>query len=278
MKEGRAISENSVGHSLQVPGARLHYEVRGQGPVLVLIGLPMDSEDFAGLAAALADRYTTVTYDPRGFGRSTVDDPDQDLAPELVADDVHRLIAAVADEPVQLLGSSGGAVTGLALVSAHPEQVRTLVAHEPALIELLPRAEALRAATEEVYETYRAEGPGAALPKFLRLAGFPVPEPAQARSAPPSPAQIASGERMLAHSLRPTSFYDPPVDRLRAVSSRIVPALGMTSAGQLAHRGAAALAERLGTEAIAFPGGHRGYAEDAQGFADRLHQVLAGAE
>lgn len=133
------MSENSVGHSLQVPGARLHYEVGGQGPVLVLIGLPMDSEDFAGLAAALADRYTTATYDPRGFGRSTVDDPDQDLAPEIVADDVHRLIAAVADEPVQLLGSSGGAVTGLALVSAHPEQVRTLVAHEPALIELLPR-------------------------------------------------------------------------------------------------------------------------------------------
>jgi pimeloyl-ACP methyl ester carboxylesterase len=71
--------------TLRVPGARLHDEVRGRGPVLMVVGLPRDSADFAPVAAALADRYTVVTYDPRGISRSTLDDPDEDAAPELIA-------------------------------------------------------------------------------------------------------------------------------------------------------------------------------------------------
>lgn len=275
---GLDMIESGVGHTLDVPGARLYYEVRGQGPVLMMIGLPMDSGGFAGLASALADRYTTVTYDPRGFGRSTIDDPDEDADPELVADDISRLLATVGAGPALIFGSSGGATTGLALVSAHPEQVRTLVAHEPPLIELLPDASELRAATEDVYQTYLAQGQGAAFPKFMRMAGFPMPEPGQAPPGPPpSPEQIASGERMLAHSMRPTTSYRPPIDRLRAVSTRIVPALGAASAGQVAHRGAAALAEQLGTEPVEFPGDHGGFLGEPERFGDRLEQVLGSA-
>lgn len=270
--------ESGVGNTLDVPGARLYYEVRGRGPVLMMIGLPMDSGGFAGLASALADRYTTVTYDPRGFGRSTVDNPDEDAAPELVADDVSRILAVVGTEPALVFGSSGGASTGLALVSAHPEQVRILVAHEPPLILLLPDASELRAATEDVYRTYLAEGQGAAFPKFMRMAGFPTPEPGQAPPGPPpSPEQMATGERMLAHSMRPTTNYRPPIDRLRTVSTRIVPALGAASAGQVAYRGAAALAEQLGVEAVEFPGDHGGFLGETERFGDRLHQILGEA-
>ena len=57
-------------HALDVPGARLYYERRGAGPLLLMIGSPMDSTGFAGLADALAGRYTVVTYDPRGIGHS----------------------------------------------------------------------------------------------------------------------------------------------------------------------------------------------------------------
>ena len=89
-------------HLLEVPGARLYYEVRGSGPLLMLIGHPMDSSGFAAVAPLLADDHTVVTYDPRGFGRSPIDDRDQDAEPDLLADDVRRVLEAVGGGPAQV--------------------------------------------------------------------------------------------------------------------------------------------------------------------------------
>ena len=61
-------------HSLDVPGARLHYQVCGSGPLLLMIGAPMDSTGFAAIAAHLADSHTVVTYDPRGISASGRED------------------------------------------------------------------------------------------------------------------------------------------------------------------------------------------------------------
>src|SRR5215472_12609899 len=63
--------------TLEVPGARLYYEVRGQGPLVVLAGAPMDAGPFGPLAELLAADYTVLTTDPRGINRSPVDDPGQ---------------------------------------------------------------------------------------------------------------------------------------------------------------------------------------------------------
>ena len=63
-----------TGHTLDVPGARLSYEVQGSGPALMLVGHPMGASGFASIAPLLAEVYTVVTYDPRGFAHSTVDD------------------------------------------------------------------------------------------------------------------------------------------------------------------------------------------------------------
>jgi uncharacterized protein (DUF1800 family) len=49
--------------TLEVPGARLYYEVRGKGPLVVLVGAPMDATSFAPLADLLADDYTVLTID-----------------------------------------------------------------------------------------------------------------------------------------------------------------------------------------------------------------------
>lgn len=272
------MADTAASHTLEVPGARLYYEVRGSGPVLMMIGLPMDSTAFAAAARLLASEYTVITYDPRGISRSTIGDPEQDSTPELLADDVHRVLAALTAGPAYVFGNSGGAVTGLALATRHPGQVHTLVAHEPPLVGLLPDAARVRAATDEVYDTYRSQGQGPAWAKFLIVGGFQAPaadaprEPAG--QEPPSARDVANGERMLAHCLRPTSFYRPDLSALRAAPTRIVVGGGRASAGQLAHRTAAALARQLGTPLVEFPGGHTGFADEPESFAQTLRRAL----
>ena len=145
-------------HYLDVLGAKIYYEVRGSGPLLALIAAPMGSAGFVALADLLASQYTVVTYDPRGSEHSTVTDRTEITTPELLADDVHRVLNSVSDEPAAILGSSGGAVTGLALVTAHPEQVSVLVAHEPPLLTLLSNAEEELAVVQEIYQTYLRAG------------------------------------------------------------------------------------------------------------------------
>jgi pimeloyl-ACP methyl ester carboxylesterase len=70
-----------------------------------------------------------------------------------------------------VFGSGGGAIVGLALVTARPDQVRTLVAHEPPVVELLPDAAQLRAQSQDIYDTYRADGTDTAMAKFMAHAG-----------------------------------------------------------------------------------------------------------
>jgi clorobiocin biosynthesis protein CloN7 len=265
---------------LDVPGTRLYYERQGDGPLLLLIGSPMDSTGFAGLARALAGRYTVVTYDPRGIGHSTREDTTQDITPEQQADDVHRVLSALGGGPADIFGSSGGAVVGLALVTAHPADVRTLVAHEPPVIDLLPDRDQVRAQLQDVYDTYRADGPDQAMPKFMAHAGLGGP-PVQQPGAPawqPTPEQVATmraaAEMFLAHLLRPTTNYRPDLEALRAATPRIVVAVGATSTGQLAHRSALALADRLGTPVVEFPGDHGGFVTLPDQCAQLLDQLL----
>jgi hypothetical protein len=78
----------------------------------------------------------------------------------------------------------------------------------------------------------------------------------------------------LGHGLRPIGRYVPDVAALRAGPARVVVGVGEATEGQLAHRAAAALAERLGTVPVAFPGDHGGYVARPAAFAEKLHQVL----
>lgn len=263
-------------HWLDVSGARLYFEVQGSGPVLMLIGHPMDSSGFAPIAPLLVEHYTVVTYDPRGFGRSPIDDPAQDAEPNMLADDVWQVLEAVSDRPAHVFGSSGGAVTGLALVARHPEHVHTLIAHEPPLALLLPDAEEARARMHQLYETYRRSGIGPAWQQFFAFTGLNVSPPAENPAPGAAGASgVATSERFFAHGLLPIAFYRPDFAALRAAPTRVVVAGGSASEGQFAHRTAGALAERLGTVVVHFPGGHGGFASDPPAFAALLRRTLA---
>ena len=264
---------NATSHLLDVPGAQLYYEVRGSGPVLMLVGHPMGASGFDAIAAPLAEAYTVVTCDPRGFARSTIDDPDQDAEPDLLADDVRRVLEAVGGPPAHVFGSSGGAVTGLALVARHPGHVGTLVAHEPPVALLLPDAAEASAGMHEIYDTYRQRGIGAAWQRFSSVTGLTM-APQNGGAQPPSAEAVATSERFFGHGLLPIALYQPDLSALRATTTRVVVGGGTTSKGTFPQRTAAALAERLGTSLVDFPGGHAGFASDPKDFAAVLRRTL----
>ncbi len=186
--------------------------------------------------------------------------------------------------------SSGGAVNALALVAAHPGLVRTLVAHEPPA-SVLPDATDALAAWRAVHDTYHRHGFGHGMAQFIALVSLRGPVPADfASQLAPDPATFgmpteddgARDDLMLGANIVSVTHPRPDVDALRAVSTRIVLAVGVGSEGEFAHRGAKAVAELLGTSPVTFPGDHGGFLGGEYGqtgepdaFAARLRDVLA---
>jgi pimeloyl-ACP methyl ester carboxylesterase len=278
-------------HVLETDGAAITYDVdagTAGGPPLLMIGQPMTADGFRALKAQFPER-TVVTYDPRGLGRSTRSDGRVDNVPETQAGDVHAVFEAVGG-PVELLGSSGGAVTALALVTAYPADVTTLVAHEPPLIPVLPDAEAAARAIAAVHAAYQARGLGAGLAAFIAMtswrgeftdAYFEQPAPDPAAFGFPATDDGTRGDPMLSDRSAPVSGYRPDIEALRAAPTRIVVAVGEESAGIFTGRTSEALATLLGTETVVFPGGHGGFAAadarypgNPEAYAQVLRSVL----
>ena len=281
--------------TLQAPGAVLTYDVRRNPdsgePALFLIGSPMGASGFGTLANHFPDR-TVVTYDPRGVERSTKDDPASQSTPEQHAEDLHRIIQALGGGPVDLFASSGGAVNALALVAAHPDDVRTLVAHEPPLASIVPDSEFALAACRAIADTYQQRGMGPAMAMFIGIVSHrgridaayvaqPAPDPAM--FGLPSEDDGTRTDVLLGQNLVTCTGYEPDFDALRAAATRIVVAVGEESEGQLARRGGEAAAARLGIEPTHFPSDHGGFLGGEYGqsgkpdeFAASLREVLAG--
>jgi pimeloyl-ACP methyl ester carboxylesterase len=278
--------------TLDVPGATLTYDLRpgtsADPTILFLIGSPMGAAGFGSLAGHFTDR-TVVTYDPRGAERSTKDDPLSPSNPDDHADDLHRIIQEVGG-PIDLFASSGGAVNALALVAKHPEDVRTLVAHEPPLASILPDSENAKAVVRAIQSSYQTGGFGPGMAHFMAVTSHRGPFPDDFASQPaPDPAQFGmptddDGNRtdvLLGQNIIGTTHYEPDFDALRAAETRIVMAAGAESEGEMANRGAHAVAERLGTEPVIFPshhggflGGEYGWPGEPDAFAAKLRQVL----
>ena len=282
--------------TLEVSGATLAYDIRrpfdeSMEPILLLIGSPMGAAGFDTLCSHFADR-TVVTYDPRGSERSQLSDPASPITPDFHADDLHRLIQEVGG-PVDLFASSGGAVNALALVAKHPEDVRTLIAHEPPLASLLPDREHAEAACQGILSTYQQKGWGAGMAHFIAIVSHrgeftpevvaqPAPDPAM--FGMPSDDDGSRSDPMLSKSIITTTHYQPDFEALRAASTLIVPAAGTESEGEMANRGAYAVAKRLGTDVVVFPSDHGGFLGGEYGqtgkpeeFATKLRNVLGQA-
>jgi pimeloyl-ACP methyl ester carboxylesterase len=283
--------------TLETAEADIVYDVHGSlpptdgRPLLVMIGQPMSASGFETLASHFPDR-TVVTYDPRGLGRSIRRDDRVDNSPTVQADDVHAVIAALGAGPVEMFASSGGAVTALALVAAYPDDVLTLVAHEPPLIPVLPDAKTAKQAQTAVRDTYEANGRGAGMAAFIAMTswqgeftdeylGQPAPDPAA--FGMPAADDGSRDDPLLSDRSWAVTSYRPDVDALAAASTRVVIAVGEESDSTFTGRTSVATAGLLGQQATVFPshhggflGGEFGYAGQPEAFARRLREVLAG--
>lgn len=285
-----------VTSTLDAPGAALTYDVRssdatGHRPLL-LIGSPMGAGGFVTLASHFADR-TIITYDPRGVERSTKDDPTSQSTPGQHADDLHRIIGRLGLGPVDLFASSGGAINALALVAAHPQDVATLVAHEPPLAALVPDREAALATCRAVARTYQERGFGAGMAHFIAVVSHEGPFTAEFAAQPgPDPQMFGmpaedDGTRtdpLLGQNMITSTAYEPDIDALTRAPTHIVIAVGEGSGAQLARRGGEAVAAQLGLTPVVFPSDHAGFlggeygqTGDPDAFAAKLHEVLDAA-
>ncbi|HST49786.1 alpha/beta fold hydrolase [Jatrophihabitans sp.] len=282
--------------SVPVPGARLHCEVTGSGPVLLLIaGAAGDASTLAPLASRLSAKYQAVTYDMRGLSRSVLDGPAADTDIELLADDAYRILTALGSEPGYVFGTSGGGLVALELTARHPDLVRTLIAHEPAATALLPHPQQWLDFLDELTELYRQHGAGVAMGRFLdgieavpgpgtsRLGELSLPPAGQAsdesRMSPRTRALMRRAQtnmdQFFTHHIRQAARYRPDVEALGRATSRIVIGVGEASVGQAAYQAALEVAGRLGLGVVELPGDHLGYATQPAEFAAAVEQLLA---
>jgi pimeloyl-ACP methyl ester carboxylesterase len=191
---------------------------------------------------------------------------------------------------VNIFGSSGGAINGLALVAAHPEKVRILVAHEPPSVSVLPDREQLETACRDIHETYRRDGKGAAMAKFIALTSHigelpedwseqPAPDPAM--FGLPTEDDGSRDDPLLGSAMLIVPTYELDFEALAAAPTMIYLAVGTESAGQMTARAPHEIADRLGSEPVVFPSHHGGFLGDEYGmpgqpaaFASKLTDLL----
>jgi pimeloyl-ACP methyl ester carboxylesterase len=280
---------------LEIAEANIAYDIHGAlptadgRPLLFMVGQPMTAGGFSALASNFPDR-TVVTYDPRGLGRSTRRDGRGVNSPEVQADDVHAVIEALGAGPVEMFASSGGAVTALALVAAHPEDVLTLVAHEPPLIPVLPDSAAAARARAAVRDAYEAAGSNAGMAAFIAMASwrgeftddyFAQPPADPVAFGMPAEDDGSREDPLLSDRSWAITSYRPDVDALAAAPTRVVIAVGEESEDNFTGRTSVATAELLGQRATVFPshhggflGGDSGYPGQPEAFARKLREVL----
>ncbi|MGW2637556.1 alpha/beta fold hydrolase [Streptomyces sp. NPDC001348] len=271
---------------LSVPGAVLHYQVQGSGPVLLLSQSGEgDADRTVDLVPHLADAFTVVTYDRRGLSRSTLDDPARPVTMGDHADDAARLLAELTDAPALMAGFSMGGAIGLQVVARHPGVLGTLIAHEPVTPNLLPTADRAQHVSElaAIQQIYATDGLPAAFRAIARHLGIdPAHEDTEdgLTPQPMTPRRRANFGHFINTEFTAvmTDRLDPaePVRAAARTGTRITAATGRTTRHTVhTYRCALALARLLGTKPVAFPGGHNGNTAFPRATAQALKAALA---
>jgi len=267
--------EQVTQNTLEVPGARLYYETKGSGPILLLIpGANGDNTIFKPVRQYLSEHYTVVTYDRRGFSKSeligTQDSDEHRLQTD--ANDVRRLITHLTDQPALIFGSSSGAIVALQVFILFPNIVHTLIAHEPPALNLLPDAGQWKDHFLEVFDIYRKSGIKDAMKKFTNgiVSGEEAKMMEDASNTNRGEYALKNQIYWFEHELRPYPIVNLDIEVLRLHANRLILACGLETKGQFPYLPNVALAKLLQKEVFHLPGGHIGYVFHAAEFARLL--------
>lgn len=256
---------------LVVPAAELYYEVTGTGPlVLLMAGAPADATSFAAIAPVFAQHHTVVTYDPRGYTRSKLANGPVEQRVGTHGDDAHRLLAALTTQPAHVIGIGGGALTGIELAIRHPEQVRTLLAYEPPVMDIIDDAAGWRAGYDDIVASYHRDGPFAAANALRTLIGLDPGVNCDANVDESRRNLVFFFEYQFAQFA-----HIPDMDALRASGVPVVWAAGSASGGLPCYRSTVELARWYGGPVVGFPGDHRAVMSHPDEFATGWHAAMS---
>ncbi len=257
----------STTSSVHTEGADIAYNREGDGPLLLLVvGGNGDSSRYTALSKLLSSDYTVVRYDRRASFRSSGDrDVDIELAQH--ARDAAAVIRANGESAL-VFGNSGGANIAIKLTEDHPEVVRSLVAHEPPVTNILADAKQQRAFFDDVYATFVAKGAGPAMAQFVStFVGV-------ASNIPAPPDQGGNSDHFLAHEFRNLNDYTPNIEKLRVDGVPIVTAAGRESKDAFYARTAREMARQLGCDYVDMSGHHISFVTHPEIFAEELKKIL----
>lgn len=134
-------------------GVEIHVRVAGSGPPLLLLhGFPQTGAMWHGLAPALADRFTVVVPDLRGYGASgkPAGSPGHaEYAKRTMAADQVAVMAALGFPAFAVVGHDRGGRVGHRLALDHRERVTRL-----AVLDILPTLEMFRTTDEATARAY----------------------------------------------------------------------------------------------------------------------------
>src|SRR6185312_15074596 len=109
-------------------GVKIHYDVAGDGPALILThGYSSTGEMWAGQIAPLARHFTVITWDMRGHGRSDYPQDPAAYSEAATVADMAALLDAVGASDAVVGGLSLGGYMSLAFHATHPERTRALL-------------------------------------------------------------------------------------------------------------------------------------------------------
>ncbi|CAG8951197.1 hypothetical protein HYFRA_00007944 [Hymenoscyphus fraxineus] len=265
--------------SIEVPGATLHYESFGKGPLLLLIpGAQGTGAIFYDLAK-LIPSFTVICLTRRGYSQSLiVGSQDFNNRLSIDANDAHLLIQKLSAEPVVVLGSSSGAVVAQRLLELHPESVKKLISHEPPSLFVLPEEIRTQATglLEHVYATYRANGTISAMEVFSNGL-FDENDAVILRTAmDPARGDEVRANTMFWFEFELRQYTSAPVnlDLLVAEKEKFIPAAGVLSKNGPCLGPISIMAQKMGKEVVKLPGAHLGYETEVEAFAEALLDLL----
>ncbi|WP_204193388.1 alpha/beta hydrolase [Staphylococcus sp. GDY8P47P] len=274
--------------TLELQGAKLRYHKVGNGPVIIFIpGANGTGDIFMPLAQQLKDKFTVVAVDRRGYGQSELTEPlpeeainpDSRYRVKRDAQDIAELAKSLSDEPVYVLGSSSGSIVAMHVLKEHPDVEKKIAFHEPPINTFLPDATYWQDKNAEIIDIAINEG----MPQAMKLFGETLQiskldqqymsKPAQAENDADSKKRFDEMLGWFKYEIRQYTESDISIDDFKKHKDIITLLNGTASKGSFPQEVNFFISEETGINIIDIPGGHLGYVQEPEGFANVLLEM-----